>query len=105
MEQMRPPREAWFSARIAVRLVRQAQPDLRIGLALLAALTAGLSPARADEGSPTTRHSPLRSVATRPAQTAASAPAQSREVKAATVRTAQLDSHGRYPFGQIRGGY
>src|SRR5260221_9138201 len=105
MEQLRPPRDAWFSARIAVRFVRQAQPALRIGLTLLAALTAALSPARADEGSPTTRHWPLRSVATRPAQAAASAPAQPREVKAPAVRMAQLASHGRYPFGQFRGGY
>jgi len=27
------------------------------------------------------------------------------EVKQAPVRTVQIDSHGRYPFGQFRGGY
>ena len=92
---------------------------LRHSLALLPVLALGMPAVWADERAPAAG-SPPRSYAARPIQVAAPVTVQHQEAKPLPVRpvpvqptpvrpvpvqTVQLDSHGRYPFGQFRGGY
>lgn len=77
----------------------------RQAIVLLFGLALGLSPVWAGERAPAAGSTAQRSVSARRVQAAASGTAQSPEPARAPVRVAQLDSHGRYPFGQFRGGY
>lgn len=81
------------------------QTRLRQALALLPALAIGLPPLCAGERAPAAGFTLQRSFSARLVQASAPAIAQPRESNPAPLRTAQIDSHGRYPFGQFLGGY
>lgn len=79
--------------------------------ALLAALAMAVSTVSAEDRAAPARAEAQRLLPARTIQAAAPAPAQLRDARQSPVRTtqpvrtAQIDSHGRYPFGQFRGGY
>lgn len=82
-------------------------------LALFSALVLGVTAVSADERVPAAGSTAPRSYAPRPVQAVRAATAQSHArqepnaaaARPAPVQMAQIDSHGRYPFGQFRGGY
>ncbi len=74
-------------------------------MCLLTGMVVALSPVWAGDRPPAAGSGVPRSYPARPIRPSAPSSAQPREAKEPPIRTAQIDSHGRYPFGQFRGGY
>jgi hypothetical protein len=78
---------------------------LRQAVVALSGLAMELSPVWADETFPATRATPHRSVSVDAIHSVALRPNHSPGAAHAPARIAPIDSRGRYPFGQFRGGY
>ncbi len=78
---------------------------LRQAGTLLPVLAMGLSPVWSADRPTTADSTTQRSFSSRPVRAVTPPTVQPTDTKPAPVRTAQIDSHGRYPFGQFRGGY